>query len=70
MERLKKSDVLYKIDSVNHLTGRNFILYSAYGQYGVREEGTHIMPGMGSLREVYTFLTGMLAALDVQRGAL
>jgi len=74
-ERLKKHEVEEKAAIISHLLGRKIVLYSAYGKYGVREIGedhgnSHVMPGMGDLRAAYTFLCGMVAALDMQRGAL
>lgn len=63
--RLTPTIVKFKVQEFNDASGRNFVLYSANGMYGLREEGTHIYPGLGSLREVYTFLLGMSAALTL-----
>lgn len=67
-ERIKKADVEKQIETASRLTGMGLFLYSAYGQYGVRVEGRHVMEGLGTLREVSVFMNGMLKALDIQRG--
>lgn len=67
-ERIKKADVEKQIAVASHMTGMDLFLYSAYGQYGVRVEGRHVMEGMGTLRECSTFLSGMITALDIKNG--
>lgn len=67
-ERIKMTDVKNQIEEVSNQTGMDLFLYSAYGQYGVRVEGRHVMAGMGTLRECSTFLSGMIAALDIKNG--